>query len=203
MFAHAARTVLLTVIRWLMRVVYRVEAAGLSQVPATGAAVLVANHVTFVDALFLGTLGRRRVRFVMDHRYYDHWALGWICRLFGAIPIAPRSEDPARLAAAFDAIDAALAQGELVAIFPEGRLTRDGTVGAFRPGLTRILARRPVPVVPIGLRGLWGSVFSRAPRRQGARLRRRVEIVCGPTVAAAEVHLDRLRSQVLGLLGEG
>ncbi|MCA9546137.1 MAG: 1-acyl-sn-glycerol-3-phosphate acyltransferase [Myxococcales bacterium] len=183
----------------LLGLVYRVRARGLGHIPARGGAVLVANHVTFIDALLLSRLTPRPVRFVMDHRYYDHWALGWFCRLFGAIPIASRREDPARLAAAYDAIDGALAAGELVAIFPEGRLTRDGAVGEFRPGLLKILARRPVPVVPVGLRGLWGSRFSRAGRRQGP-WRRPVSVAVRAPQRPEAVALPALRAEVLRAL---
>lgn len=197
-FAQPIRDALRLTLLAVLGLVYRIRARGVGHIPAEGGAVLVANHVTFIDALLLSRLTPRPVRFVMDHRYYDHWALGWFCRLFQAIPIASRHEDPARLAAAYEAIDAALAADELVAIFPEGKLTRDGTVGEFRPGLLKILARRPVPVVPVGLRGLWGSRFSRAARRQGP-WRRPVRVEVRRPERAEDVDLPTLRAEVISL----
>ena len=199
MIVQPLRTAFRASLLALLGLVYRVRARGAAHIPAEGGAVLVANHVTFIDALLLSRLTPRPVRFVMDHRYYDHWALGWFCRLFQAIPIASRRDDPARLAAAYDAIDAALVAGELVAIFPEGKLTRDGAVGPFKPGLLKILARRPVPVVPVGLTGLWGSVFSRAGRRQGP-WRRPVQVRVRRPQSAEDVDLPTLRAEVKSLL---
>lgn len=222
--AQGAQTRTARVLRWVLRFIvgawlrlaYNLRARALHRLPATGAALLVANHVTFIDALLLTTQTRRPVRFVMDRRYWRMPVIGPVCRLFGAIPITSAQRDPACLAQAFEHIDAALAAGELVAIFPEGRLTTDGAVGAFRPGVAQILARRPVPVVPLAFVGLWGSLFSRAPQARGrlARLvrglgrlvpvfgRRRVELVCGAPLAPEAARLDRLRAEVLGLRGD-
>lgn len=106
---------------------------------------------------------------------------------------------------AFAAVGEALDAGELVAIFPEGRLTPDGEMGGFRPGVRRILDRNPVPVVPMALRGLWGSVFSRHPGRGlgrfGIGLFPHIEIAVGARVPATEVRLDELREQVMALRG--
>ena len=194
-----AQALILSLIAVSLRVTYRLRTRALTHIPTDGAAVLVANHITFIDALVLAALSPRRLRFVMDHRYMHHWLVGPISRLFGVIPIASRRENPALLDAAMDTIDATLAGGGLVAIFPEGRLTRDGEVGAFRPGIERILARRPVPVVPMALQGLWGSRFSRAQARFG-RLRRPVALVCGPALHP-ETSANTLREQVLALRG--
>lgn len=207
-------------LRWILRFVvgtwlrlaYCLRARTLRQLPAEGAALLVANHVTFIDALLLTTQARRPVRFVMDRAYWRKPVIGPVCRLFGAIPITSAQRDPGCLAQAFDAIDAALARGELVAIFPEGRLTADGEVGGFRPGVAQILARRPVPVVPMAFMGLWGSVFSRAPGSGRLRLlghalarlvpvlgRRKVEVVVGEAVAPEAARIEVLRDAVLAL----
>jgi 1-acyl-sn-glycerol-3-phosphate acyltransferase len=188
----------------VLRAVYRLRVIGAHHLPESGPALIVANHVSFVDALFLGILSPRPVRFVMDHRIYRTPLLGSLFRVVRAIPIAPRHEDPAQTERAFGAIDEALGRGEIVAIFPEGHLTRDGSVDVFRPGLERILQARPVPVVPVALRGLWGSFFSRRgrqlrdlPRELGSR----VEVVVGARVAAAEASAEELRHRVLRLRG--
>lgn len=195
--------VLRLLIAGVVRALYRVRARGLDAVPDHGPAVVVANHVSYVDALVLGGLCRRPIRFVMDHRIHDG-PLRPFFRAVRAIPIAPRGEDPTRLEAALDAIDAALEDGEVVGIFPEGKLTRDGALDVFKPGVERILERRPAPVVPVGLRGLWGSFFSHAGGRPFAKWPRRVwskiEIQAGPVMAPEDVTADGLRAAVDRLL---
>src|SRR5262249_7315455 len=152
-----------------------------------GAAVIVSNHVSFVDALVIAAASRRPIRFVMDHAIYEIPVLNFVFRTGKAIPIASKKEDPARLDRAYDEVAHALAEGELVCIFPEGRLTSDGDLSPFRPGIERIVARTPVPVVPMALRGLWGSFFSRyggaAMRRPFRRIWSRIEVVCDAALA--------------------
>lgn len=189
----------------MVRAIYRVRTDGLENLPDHGPALLVANHVTYTDALVLGGLCRRPVRFVVYHRIYSQPLLRWFFRLVRAIPIAPKSEDPTRLARALEEIDRALAEGEIVGIFPEGKLTRDGELDEFRPGIERILAARPVPVVPVALRGLWGSFFSYAGgaplRKWPRRVWSRIEVVFGRSVAPAAASAERLRARVAELRG--
>jgi 1-acyl-sn-glycerol-3-phosphate acyltransferase len=190
-----------------VRAAYRLTVRGLDRIPARGAALVVANHVSYVDALILGGLCRRRIRFVMDHRIHDHPLLRPFFQLAGAIPIASRKDDPERLAEAMRTIDEALASGELVALFPEGKLTRHGELEPFRAGVEQIVARRPVPVVPVALRGLWGSWFSweaGKPFIGRPRLtqRRRVEVVVGESLAPAEVTADGLAVRIGHLRGD-
>lgn len=198
------REVLRVFVGFLIRRMYRVDARGLDEhVPAEGPALLVANHLSFIDAFVLGGLCPRPVRFVMDHRMTRMRGLRWLFRLARVIPIAPRKEDPALLERAFADIDAALEAGELVGIFPEGKCTRDGATDTFKPGVERILRRRAVPVVPIALDGLWGSFFSYArgyPMRSWPRrFRAPVRVVAGPplppTTSAEDLRaaVERLR----------
>jgi len=190
----------------VIRTLYRVRATGFENLPEEGGALVVANHVSFVDALVLGGLAHRPIRFVMYHRFFKIPGTRWFWRLAGAIPIAPRSEDAAMMERAFETIDQALANGDVVGIFPEGKLTTDGEIDDFRPGLERILARRPVPAVPVALRGLWGSFFSHAggkpmctrPRRFWSRL----EVVCGERIEAPFASAEELQSRVLALRGD-
>lgn len=140
---------------------YDLTIEGREHVPA-GGALVIANHSAFHDWLFVGVAMPRRVRFVM---HQHHWRYPLLRAFFTAsrvIPIAPGKEDPGAPSRALDAIDAALAAGELVVIFPEGTMTPDGQLSKFRPGLERIVRRRAVPIVPVGVTGLWGSWFSRA-----------------------------------------
>jgi 1-acyl-sn-glycerol-3-phosphate acyltransferase len=123
-----------------------------------------------------------------------------------AIPVATRAEDPAVREEAFRQVLAELDRGEIVCLFPEGRLTADGTIGEFRPGILRILRERPVPVVPVALSGLWGSMFSRRhrgvartlPRRLWARIDVRVGAAEGPdaTLPALAIRVAALRGDV-------
>src|SRR5690606_10640021 len=115
-------------------------------------------------------------------------------------------EDPAMMQRAFEAIDAALAAGELVGIFPEGGLTRDGDIATFRPGIEKILARRPVPVVPLALRGMWSSMWSRRDRTVGRmrlprRFRARIELVAEAPIAAEQATASMLEARVRALRG--
>jgi 1-acyl-sn-glycerol-3-phosphate acyltransferase len=148
--------------RGLLHAGYRLRIDGVENVPRTGGVLVVSNHVSFHDWLFVGAALRRPARFVMHQHHFGVPLLRAFFEASRVIPIAPRKEDPARLEQALDAIDQALANGELVVIFPEGTMTPNGALSPFRPGLERIVARRPVPVVPIAMRGLFGSFFSRA-----------------------------------------
>ena len=153
---------LLRFVAWvLVHTFYRIRLVHAERIPEEGAAVLVCNHVSYADAVVIMAESPRPIRFVMDHRIFRSPFSGWLFRHAKAIPIAPAHEDPVMLAKAYEACAAALADGELVCIFPEGKLTRDGEMNTFRHGITQILQRTPVPVVPMALRGLWGSVFSR------------------------------------------
>ena len=129
------------------------------------------EQVHACDPAVIAACVRRPVRFVMDHRIYAIPVLHFIFRTMRAIPIASGREDPALKESAFAEASSALAAGEIVCIFPEGRITDTGELNAFRPGLQRILERTPVPVVPMALRGLWGSFFSRSDRGRSCRAR--------------------------------
>ncbi|WP_265946250.1 MFS transporter [Dechloromonas sp. A34] len=147
---------------WLLiKAAYRLRTEGAEHIPEEGAAVLVCNHVSFVDSLVVMSASPRPVRFVMDHRIFGLPLLSYIFRHGRAIPIASAKEDQVLMEKAFAEVSAALKNGELVAIFPEGGLTPDGELQTFRPGIARMLESDPVPVVPMALTGLWGSYFSR------------------------------------------
>jgi 1-acyl-sn-glycerol-3-phosphate acyltransferase len=199
---------LMRFITWvLVNTLYRVRADGLQHVPEDGPALLVCNHVSFMDPLLLMASLRRPARFVMYYKIFNIPLLRFVFRTARAIPIAGHKESPVVLEQAYDAIDEALAAGELVCVFPEGSLTTDGAVAAFRPGLEKILARRPVPVVPMALRGLWGSVWSRRDSmlhraRLPRRFRARVELVVDQPIAPAHLTAPVLEARVRQLRGD-
>jgi 1-acyl-sn-glycerol-3-phosphate acyltransferase len=180
--------------------------SGLEHIPDEGPAVLVCNHVSFVDALLIGGACRRPVRFVIDHRIFKIPVLSFIFRTGRAIPIASQKEDAALMERAFDEVARALAEGDVVCIFPEGRLTSSGEMSPFRPGVERIIHRSPVPVVPLALRGLWGSFFSRqggpAMRRPFRRFWSRVELIAGGAMPAERVTAGALQESVAALRGD-
>ena len=149
------------IIWMLIHTFYKVDKRGLENIPDEGACVLVCNHVSFVDALVIGGTIQRPVRFVMDHRIFKIPVLNFVFRTAGTIPIASAKENPEMLEKAYERINAYLKEGEVVCIFPEGRITDNGDLYPFRKGITRIIERTPVPVIPMALRGLWGSFFSR------------------------------------------
>lgn len=198
---------LLRFVAWVAsRFVYRFKISGDENIPLAGPAILVCNHVSFVDAVLLMAASPRPIRFVMDHRVFKVQLLGWLFRLAKAIPIAPRAEDPVAYDAAFDAAAQVLREGDLLAIFPEGGITRDGTLQAFKGGVMKILERQPVPVIPMALTNLWGSYFSRIekggamvrPFRRGAFSS--VGLNVGAAVAPAQVQPEALRERVAQLL---
>ncbi len=199
---------LLRFVAWLLvKAVYRLRSEGVEHIPLDGPALLVANHVSFADAVILMGASPRPIRFVMDHRIFRTPLLGFVFRHCGAIPIAPAKEDPALMEKAFAEVSAALADGQLVGIFPEGNITRDGELQPFRPGMTRILAANPVPVVPMALSGLWGSFFSRidgvamqTPFRRG--MFSAIGLKVGAPLEAAAATPERLFESVLALRGE-
>ena len=195
----------------LSRCIYRFKITGDDHIPTTGAAVLTCNHVSFVDPVLLMAASPRPIYFVMDHRIFKMPVLGWFFRLLKAIPIAPRAEDPAMYESAFEAAAKVLRNGDLLAIFPEGGLTKNGELQEFKGGIMKILdnAKRDeitVPVIPMALTNLWGSFFSRAekgsamvkPFRRGVWSR--VGLNVGEPIAAQNVNSQGLRDTVERLL---
>ena len=191
---------------WLLiHTVYRVDKHGIDRIPAEGPAVIVCNHVSYVDALVITATCPRPIRWVMDHQIFKVPLLGFFFKAARAIPIAPARENPETLQRAYDAIANALEKGELVGIFPEGRLTSDGEIGEFRGGISRILERTPVPVIPMALSGLWDSLFARHAgkwKRAPTRLFPKVRVTVGDAVTPADAVPQNLRTTVATLRGD-
>jgi 1-acyl-sn-glycerol-3-phosphate acyltransferase len=203
---------LLRFVAWVLsNVVYRFKVSGDENIPVQGAAILACNHVSFVDAVLLMAASPRPIYFIMDYRIFQVPVLGWLFRLAKAIPIAPRAEDPVAYEAAFDAAAKVLKDGDLLAIFPEGNITRDGSLQAFKGGIMKILERTRqqglmVPVVPMALNNLWGSFFSRVekagamarPFRRGAfnRVGLNVGASVQPELVTPELLFERVSAQL-------
>jgi 1-acyl-sn-glycerol-3-phosphate acyltransferase len=197
---------LLRFVSWLLvHTLYRMQRQG-ARLPEHGAALIVCNHVSFVDALAISAACRRPMRFIMDNAIFNAPIIKTLAKGMKAIPIASAKSDPQVFEQAFVAAATALRDGELVCIFPEGRLTPDGDIHDFRPGLTRILNETPVPVIPMALAGLWGSMFSRHGKKLWQRLPRklwhRVIVNVGATLKPAEAQPAELRERVMALYEE-
>lgn len=198
---------LLRFIAWLLvHTFYRLRLTGIGHIPERGGAVLVCNHVSFVDAIVIMSASPRPIRFVMDHRIFKTVFVSWVFRQAKAIPIAPAHQDGAMLEQAYEACAQALRDGELVCIFPEGKLTRTGDINPFRRGVSEIIRRAPAPVIPMALRGLWGSFFSRYhdagwphPLRRG--LTSRLTLAVGEPCEPAAVTPESLQQAVAELRG--
>ncbi|MBS0307414.1 MAG: MFS transporter [Proteobacteria bacterium] len=199
---------LIRFVAWLLiHTIHRVRWVDVDRIPEEGAAVLVCNHVSYVDAIVIMAASPRPIRFVMDHRIFKIPVMSWLFRNAKAIPIAPAKEDPAMMERAYDAIAQALQEGELVCIFPEGRLTGSGEMNEFKGGIKKIIERTPVPVIPMALCGLWGSMWTRSEGNPfGRSFRRgplsRLALVVGQPVAPAEVTPETLHQKVAALRGE-
>ncbi len=189
----------------LSHTAYRLRLRGEENFPATGAAVLVCNHVSFVDWILISAACPRPIRFVMDHSFMKIPLAGRFFKRGKVIPIASQKDHPGIYAAAFESVSAELRAGELVCIFPEGEITRTGEMTFFRKGIERILARDQVPVVPVALGGMWGSFFSRrhgrAMTKPFRRVWSRVDLQVAPPIPPEKASAAHLQSVVAGMLG--
>jgi 1-acyl-sn-glycerol-3-phosphate acyltransferase len=197
---------LLRFLAWLViSVVYRIRPHGIENIPDSGPAVVVCNHVSYMDPVILSGSVRRPMRFVMWYKIFEIPVLSYFFRQARAIPIASAREDEALMLEALERVDTELEAGNIVCIFPEGGLTRDGEVQRFRPGIEKIIERRAVPVIPVALGRLWGSWFSRdgqgALRRLPGRLFARVPVFIGPPVKPGDVSAANLELLVRTLRG--
>jgi 1-acyl-sn-glycerol-3-phosphate acyltransferase len=190
---------------FITRVIYRLRVQGDEHLPTEGPAIVVCNHVSFVDAIILGVCSPRPMIFLMDHRIFQTPGLGWFFRAVKAIPIAPQKEDPQAYERAFARARQVLDEGDLLCLFPEGAITRDGKLAPFKPGILKILETHPVPVIPAALHNLWGSYFSRIegvamskPMRRG--LFNHVGLSVDTPIPPEQVTLDGLQQKVQELL---
>jgi 1-acyl-sn-glycerol-3-phosphate acyltransferase len=194
---------LMRLIVWfLISTIYRVRSKGMDNIPHDGPSLLVCNHVSFVDPLILGGFIRRPVRFIMYYKIFDVPVLKWVFKAAKAIPVAGYKEDPEMFEQAFASVREALADGDLVCIFPEGGLTPDGTLQEFKSGVERIIKETPVPVIPMALNNLWGSMFSRKDKLKDRRPRKflaKIDVIVGKSIAPEDVNREILHQQVLNL----
>jgi 1-acyl-sn-glycerol-3-phosphate acyltransferase len=199
---------LMRFVAWiLIHTVHRVKGVNVEKIPEEGPAVLVCNHVSYMDAIVIMAYSPRPIRFVMDHNIFKIPFLSWVFRTAKAIPIAPAKENPWLMEKSFIDVAQALHEGDLVCIFPEGKLTRDGELNEFKGGVMKIVERSPVPVIPMALRGLWGSFLSRDKGNAFHRSFRRgpfsrLELVVGEPQDPDKISPESLQQQVKELRGD-
>jgi len=160
---------MITLPQFLLRLVFKVAAGfryylkihGVENFPKDGAALLLGNHVSWIDWMVLSIASPRRVSFVIERSIYEKWYLKPIFKFFGLIPISSRASREA-----FKGIRAKLDEGKIVALFPEGSITRNGHLGSFQKGFELALKDSDTPIIPFYIRGLWGSRFSYADKKQ-------------------------------------
>ncbi len=198
---------LMRLIVWfLISTIYRVKPKGMANIPHEGPALLVCNHISFVDPLILGGFIRRPVRFIMYYKIYNVPILKWIFKAAKAIPVAGRKENPEMYEQAFASVREALSNGDIVCIFPEGGLTPDGSIQEFRAGVERIIKETPVPVIPMALNNLWGSLFSRKDKLKDRRPRKflaKIDLNVGKPIKPENANREVLYKEVLRLKNEG
>jgi 1-acyl-sn-glycerol-3-phosphate acyltransferase len=198
---------LMRFLAWIVvNTIYRVRPSGIENIPDKGPAIVVCNHVSYMDPIVLLASVRRPMRFVMYYKIFQLPFLRFLFQQARAIPIASAREDEHLMSEAFEKVDAELAAGNIVCIFPEGGITNDGEVQRFRPGIERVIANRPVPVVPVALQNLWGSWFSRS---SGGKIRKfprrffvKVPVVIGEPVMPGDVTAAKLELLVRTLRGD-
>lgn len=197
----------LRLVSWvLVHSAYRISKSELQNIPDSGPALLVCNHVSFIDPLIIFGVSPRPIRFVMHNAFYQLPVIKYLFKALKAIPIASARENPELMQNALDMVAEALENGELVCVFPEGGISRDGEIAKFQSGVEHILKREPVPVIPLTLRGLWGTWFSRYKGRAMKGLptsfMKRITVVAGEPIAPEDADRHTLHQRVSNLRGE-
>ncbi len=184
-----------------VKITYDVNFIGFEKIPKVGPAILIANHVSYVDGLIINAACPRPVRFIIDEYIYKKPIINYFMTLDRVIPILPKKESVKH---ALDQVSLGLDKGDLICIFPEGQLTYTGNLGRFKPGIEWIIDRDPVPIYPIAIKGLWDSIFSRKYVKSRWRMipknfRMKVTAVCGDPIQPADVNINNLQRAVLNL----
>ncbi len=191
---------------WMLtHTIYRVKVTGLENIPESGAVIVAANHVSFVDPLIIGGAIRRPVRFVMYYRIFNIPVLKFVFKTGKAIPIAARNEDKQVLEQAYKRIHEVIEHGNILGIFPEGKITSDGRINDFKKGVEKIVGEQPTVVVPMALCNLWGSLFSRRDpllKRRPYKFRARIELKIGQPIQPEDLTAEGLESAIRALRGE-
>jgi 1-acyl-sn-glycerol-3-phosphate acyltransferase len=199
---------ILKMFMWLMAtIMYRLTVEGIENLPSKGAAIYICNHISFVDVVILTAVSKRPIRFIMDHRLSKAPVLNLISRMAKVIPIASAKDNPELKEEAFQEAVRTLEDGGLVGVFPEGVITRDGEIAPFKRGLDELMKRYPVQIVPMALRGMWGSFFSRKYKGRAMsttpkRFWSKISLHIGKPIKAEDYSLDKVEKAVRELFDE-
>lgn len=184
----------------VMNIFYKVEIEGAENIPLKGPFIIVSNHVSFLDWAFISAASPRPVRWVIDHSYYYKPGLPFWFKQASLIPIATRKENEQLLKNAFDGVANSVKGGHVIGLFPEGYISRNGQLKRFQPGVGKIVKEHQVPVVPISLSGLWGSIFSyeggKVIFKMPKTFRRKVKIVIGKPVLPSQFDIKELEKWI-------
>lgn len=192
------------IIKAIIKAFYKTSFHGFEKIPKTGPVLIIANHVSYLDGIMIQAACNRPIRYIIDDYIYRMPGVYYFMRINRAIPILPKKEN---VAAALDAISQGLEMGDCICIFPEGQLTYTGNLGRFKPGIEWMIERDPVPIYPVAIKGLWGSMFSRKYRSSRFRwfpkgFRGKVTLVCGDVIHPGEVRVNHLQRVILALKHE-
>lgn len=200
---HKLEPIYRRMVTFLVQHGYAPEYYGFDQIPDEGPALLISNHISYLDGLIIAAACDRPVRFVIDKYIYEQPIVNYFMRLNRAIPIAPKKHI---VEEAMDEISEGLRNGDVICIFPEGQITYTGNLSRFKPGVEWIVQRDPVPVIPIALKGLWGSVFSRKYLKAKGRLwrgdwhsRGKIKAICGAPIPPEKVTVNYLQRVIMTL----
>lgn len=188
------------VIYIISHIMYRMKTYNAENIPDEGPAMLAANHVSFIDWMLILSASPRPVRFVIYEPIYNSIWLHWLFKAAKAIPIDSAKKNMQAFLASTSEIAKALENGELICIFPEGKLTSDGEIDQFKRGIEMFIKKTAVPVVPIRLNGLWGSMFSRKNKWRLPRLRwSAIEVIVGEPITPNNVTAVSVEEKVKSL----
>lgn len=190
------------IVKYIFKFFYKTKFVGFENIPSKGPVLLIANHVSYIDGILIQSACKRKVGFLIDQNIYQLPVVNYFMRLNGGIPILPKKESVSK---ALAEISKRLESGEIICIFPEGQLTYTGNIGRFKPGIEWIIEQDPVPIYPIAIDGLWGSVFSRKYLKAKFRwlprgFRSKVILKCGEEIHPQNVRVDYLQRIMLGML---
>ena len=189
-------------IRILVKLLYRLEYHDMGMIPKQGGAILICNHVSYMDGIIINTGVERPVRYIIDEDIYRLPGVHYFMKLNNAVPIAPRRDSVEK---ALDIVAEGLKNGDLFCIFPEGQITFTGNLSRFRFGVEWMLKRAPVPVIPMALNGLWGSVLSRKDRGKWYRFiprtfRRHILLRCGLPMEGEKTTVSHMQHAIMSLM---
>lgn len=193
-----------TIVKLIANSLYRCQFIGFENIPEKGSAIVIANHISFMDGLLLNAASKRHLRFIIDEQIYSTPIVNYFMKMDKAIPVRPQKDSVKEM---LDATHEALNNGEIVALFPEGMITYTGNMNRFKFGIEWIIQQNDVPVIPVAIIGMWGSAFSRKyigvwHRFIPKKFRMKVKLVCGKPIPHSKATVNYLQKELMRLKSE-